>query len=44
VSKHIGLIAMTVVVMALALAWTVLQWNECRDAGFSVMYCWQHIS
>lgn len=26
------------------LAWTIFQWLECRDMGFSVFYCIQHIA
>jgi len=29
--------------LLLGLGWTVWQWNECREAGLSVVYCLQHI-
>lgn len=30
--------------LAGAIAWTVWQWNLCRDGGMSFWYCVQHIS
>ncbi len=32
-----------IVVLALSAGWQVLQWNECRDMGFSTLYCVKHI-
>lgn len=25
------------------ITWTLLQYNECREAGFSMFYCIQHV-
>lgn len=36
-------VAGTVLALAVAVWWNVAQWTECRDAGFSVMYCIQHV-
>lgn len=30
-------------IIAAAIVWSVFQWLECRDMGFSVFYCLQHI-
>ena len=31
------------VLLVVGLAWMVFQWGVCRDMGFSVWYCVQHI-
>lgn len=31
-------------VLGLTIGWTMLQWDECREHGFSNLYCLQHIS
>ena len=33
-----------VIVMALAGWWTCVQWDECRQAGLSRLYCLKHVS
>ena len=30
-------------IIALIVWWMVVQWNECRGAGLSVLYCIQHV-
>lgn len=49
--KHIGRLLTIVLTMILivgvtilGLAWQILQWKECRQAGLSRFYCVQHIS
>ena len=32
------------VVFVSIVAWAVIQWHECREMGFSVLYCIKHIS
>ena len=36
--------AALVVLISAAIAWAIFQWHECRDMGFSVWYCIQHIA
>jgi hypothetical protein len=38
----IQLVAAAVVITIVAV-WMKLQWEECREAGLSILYCIQHI-
>jgi len=37
-------IIFVVCIFALVIWWTVAQWGECRDMGFSIFYCIKHVS
>lgn len=37
----VGVLVMLVV---FGLWWTIIQWYECRQMGFSILYCLKHIS
>lgn len=32
-----------IILMMFSFVWTWVQWNECRELGFSVLYCIQHV-
>ncbi len=36
-------VVVVLIVVVVSVCWSVLQWVECREAGFSVFYCIQHI-
>ena len=38
----IGLLLMVLMVVG-SVAWSVLQWIECRDMGHSLFYCIGHV-
>lgn len=40
--KNIGFALLIIALLALPVVWFFIQWGECRDNGFSVMYCIQH--
>ena len=29
---------------AVVFGWVFFQWNECRDMGFGILYCIQHVA
>lgn len=31
-------------VPVLIIWWSIIQWNECRDLGHTILYCIAHIS
>jgi len=33
----------TIALCALSLWWSIAQWHECRDMGFSAFYCVKHV-
>lgn len=35
--------AVIVGMIAASIWWMTVQWQECRSAGFSVLYCIQHV-
>lgn len=36
-------VVFVLVLVVVAVAWTVLQWQECRGYGFSIFYCLKHV-
>jgi hypothetical protein len=40
----LGYIILAILVIVSTIWWVTAQWRECRDAGFSKLYCIQHVS
>lgn len=40
----IAAFAVLLVALAVTLGWILLQWNECRDMGHSILYCVAHVT
>jgi len=38
------LIIAGLIILIIGCIWTYLQWGECRDEGFSILYCLKHIA
>lgn len=36
-------LAIIVLMLVGSIYWIRLQWQECREAGFSALYCVQHV-
>ena len=43
--KLFGLYILAVIaIFSAVIIWSVFQWHECRDMGFSFWFCVQHVS
>jgi len=42
--RYIVYLILLVLIIGFVVWWSIAQWKECREAGFSRFYCLQHIS